>query len=101
MLHSLWSNFLTKFNKSNTYNTIVIRKSLGKTLPALGELPRGKAGYAVFWHPTILLVELFVCDTWISPKKGLKHESLTLASSAREGEEDSGVLLFNTDCCKY
>lgn len=75
MLHSLWSNFLTKFSKSNTYNTIVIRRSLGKTLPALEELPRGQAGYAVSWHPTILPVELFVCDTWISPKKGLKHES--------------------------
>lgn len=60
MLHSLWSNFLTKFSKSNTYNTIVIRRNLGKILPALGELPRGQTGYAVSWHPTVLLVGLFV-----------------------------------------
>lgn len=85
MLRSLWSNFLTKFSKSNTHNTIVIRRSLGKILPALGELPRGQMGY-----PTVLLVGLFVCDTWISLKKGLKHESLILASLAREGEKDSG-----------
>lgn len=90
MLHSLWSNFLTKFSKSNTHNTIVTRRSLGKILPALRELPRGQTGYAVSWHPTVPLVGLLVCDTWISLKKGLKHESLILASSARKGEEESG-----------
>lgn len=93
VLHSLWSNFLTKFSKSNMHNTIVIRRSLGKILPARRELPWGQTGYAVSWHPTVLLVGLFVCDTWISLKKGLKHESLILASLAREGEEDFFYLI--------
>lgn len=95
VLHSLWSNFLTKFSKSNTHNTIVTRRrSLGKILPALRELPRGQTGYAVSWHPTVLLVGLVVCDTWISLTEGLKHESLILASSAREGGEDTGGFLY-------
>lgn len=90
VLHGVWSNFLTNFSKSNTHNTGVTRRSLGKTLPALKELPPGQTGYAASWHPSVLTVGLVGCDTWISLKKGLNHESLTLASLARQGEKDLG-----------
>lgn len=67
VLHSLQSNFLTKFSKSNTHNTIITRRIPGTmTLPALGKLPQGQVAYTVSWHPTVPQVALSAFDTRIS-----------------------------------